>query len=245
MKTLAFASRNSKEIIRDRINLAFGIGFPVVLLLLLTAIQKNVPAELFVIDQLIPGIAVFGLSFIALFSGTLIAKDRASSLMARLFASPLTARDFIFGYTLPLLPMAIIQVAVCYAVAGLLGLRMTPNILLAMIVAIPSAILFIAIGLLCGSLFNDKQVGGVCGALLTNLSAWLSGTWFDLELVGGTFKRIANLLPFSHAVNAGRAALSGNYQQVLPHLWWVIGYAIFTLAIAIIVFTRKMSSDNQ
>ncbi|MGI6626582.1 MAG: ABC transporter permease [Limnochordia bacterium] len=245
MKTLAFASRNSKEIIRDRINLAFGIGFPVVLLLLLTAIQKNVPAELFVIDQLIPGIAVFGLSFIALFSGTLIAKDRASSLMARLFASPLTARDFIFGYTLPLLPMAIIQVAVCYAVAGLLGLRMTPNVLLAMIVAIPSAILFIAIGLLCGSLFNDKQVGGVCGALLTNISAWLSGTWFDLELVGGTFARIANLLPFSHAVNAGRAALSGNYQQVLPHLWWVIGYAIFTLAIAIIVFTRKMSSDNQ
>ncbi len=203
MKTLAFASRNSKEIIRDRINLAFGIGFPVVLLLLLTAIQKNVPVELFVIDHLIPGIAVFGLSFIALFSGTLIAKDRASSLMARLFASPLTARDFIFGYTLPLLPMAIIQVAVCYAVAGLLGLRMTPNILLAMIVSIPSAILFIAIGLLCGSLFNDKQVGGVCGALLTNLSAWLSGTWFDLELVGGTFKRIANLLPFSHAVNAG------------------------------------------
>jgi ABC-2 type transport system permease protein len=175
----------------------------------------------------------------------LIAKDRASSLMARLFASPLTARDFIFGYTLPLLPMAIIQVAVCYAVAGLLGLRMTPNILLAMIVSIPSAILFIAIGLLCGSLFNDKQVGGVCGALLTNLSAWLSGTWFDLELVGGTFKRIANLLPFSHAVNAGRAALSGNYQQVLPHLWWVIGYAVITLAIAIIVFTRKMSSDNQ
>ncbi|MCK9526595.1 MAG: ABC transporter permease [Limnochordia bacterium] len=245
MKTLAFASRNSKEIIRDRINLAFGIGFPVVLLLLLTAIQKNVPAELFVIDQLIPGIAVFGLSFIALFSGTLIAKDRASSLMSRLFASPLTARDFIFGYTLPLLPMAIVQVAVCYAVAGLLGLTITPNVLLAMIVAIPSAILFIAIGLLCGSLFNDKQVGGVCGALLTNLSAWLSGTWFDLELVGGTFARIANLLPFSHAVNAGRAALSGNYQQILPHLWWVIGYAVITLAIAILVFTRKMSSDNQ
>lgn len=245
MKTLAFASRNSKEILRDKINLAFGIGFPVILLLLLTAIQRNIPADLFVIDQLIPGIAIFGLSFIALFSGTLIAKDRASSLMSRLFASPLTARDFIFGYTLPLLPMAIMQVAVCYAVAGLLGLTITPNVLLAMIVTIPAIILFIAIGLLCGSLFNDKQVGGVCGALLTNLSAWLSGTWFDLELVGGTFARIANLLPFSHAVNAGRAAIAGNYQQILPHLWWVIGYAGITVAIAIIVFTRKMNSDNQ
>ncbi|HHT35940.1 MAG: ABC transporter permease [Candidatus Wallacebacter cryptica] len=244
MKTLAFASRNSKEIIRDRINLVFGIGFPIVLLLLLTAIQKNVPVELFVIDQLIPGIAVFGLSFIALFSGTLIAKDRSSSLMARLFVSPLTARDFIFGYTLPLLPMAIMQVVVCYTVAGLLGLKITPNVLLALIVVIPTAVFFIAIGLLCGSLFNDKQVGGVCGALLTNLSGWFSGTWFDLELVGGTFARIANLLPFSHAVNAGRAALSGNYQKIMPHLWWVIGYAAITLAVAILVFTKKMSSDT-
>lgn len=244
MKTLAFASRNSKEIIRDRINLVFGIGFPIVLLLLLTAIQKNVPVELFVIDQLIPGIAVFGLSFIALFSGTLIVKDRSSSLMARLFVSPLTARDFIFGYTLPLLPMAIMQVVVCYTVAGLLGLKITPNVLLALIVVIPTAVFFIAIGLLCGSLFNDKQVGGVCGALLTNLSGWFSGTWFDLELVGGTFARIANLLPFSHAVNAGRAALSGNYQKIMPHLWWVIGYAAITLAVAILVFTKKMSSDT-
>ena len=244
MKTLAFASRNSKEIIRDRINLVFGIGFPIVLLLLLTAIQKNVPVELFVIDQLIPGIAVFGLSFIALFSGTLIAKDRSSSLMARLFVSPLTARDFIFGYTLPLLPMAIMQVVVCYTVAGLLGLKITPNVLLALIVVIPTAVFFIAIGLLCGSLFNDKQVGGVCGALLTNLSGWFSGTWFDLELVGGTFARIANLLPFSHAVNAGRAALSGKYQKIMPHLWWVIGYAAITLAVAILVFTKKMSSDT-
>lgn len=244
MKTLAFASRNSKEIIRDRINLVFGIGFPIVLLLLLTAIQKNVPVELFVIDQLIPGIAVFGLSFIALFSGTLIAKDRSSSLMARLFVSPLTARDFIFGYTLPLLPMAIMQVVVCYTVAGLLGLKITPNVLLALIVVIPTAVFFIAIGLLCGSLFNDKQVGGVCGALLTNLSGWFSGTWFDLELVGGTFARIANLLPFSHAVNAGRAALSGNCQKIMPHLWWVIGYAAITLAVAILVFTKKMSSDT-
>jgi len=136
------------------------------------------------------------------------------------------------------------QVVVCYTVAGLLGLKITPNVLLALIVVIPTAVFFIAIGLLCGSLFNDKQVGGVCGALLTNLSGWFSGTWFDLELVGGTFARIANLLPFSHAVNAGRAALSGNYQKIMPHLWWVIGYAAITLAVAILVFTKKMSSDT-
>lgn len=105
--------------------------------------------------------------------------------------------------------------------------------------------MFIGIGLLFGSLFTDKQVGSVCGALLTNLTAWLSGTWFDLDLVGGLFKKIAELLPFVHAVEAGRAAISGDYSAVLPHLWWVIGYAVVVMYIAIIVFTKKMSSDNN
>jgi len=244
MKTLVFASRNGKEILRDQLNLFFGIGFPVILLLLLTVIQSNVPVILFPIDKLAAGIVVFGFSFLSLFSGLLIAKDRTSSFMLRLFAAPLTSSDFIFGYTLPMLPMAVLQVVACFAVAFLLGLDVNMNVVLAIIVLIPAAILFIAIGLLGGSLFNEKQVGGVCGALLTNLSAWLSGTWFDLDLVGGTFKRVAEALPFVHAVNAGRAALSGNYSSIFPDLWWVIGYAVVIMAMAILVFMRKMNSDN-
>lgn len=245
MKTFALATRNSKEILRDRLNLAFGIGFPVILLLLLTAIQSNVPVELFVIDQLTPGIAVFGLSFISLFSGMLIAKDRTSSLMLRLFTSPLTSKNFIFGYTLPLIPMALLQVSICFLVAFFLGMTINLNVLLAIVVMFPAAVLYIAIGLFCGSVFTEKQVGGICGALLTNFSAWLSGTWFDLDLVGGVFKKVAEVLPFSHAVNAGRAAISSDYNAILPHLWWVIGYAVVILIIAIFVFHKKMSSDNN
>ncbi len=243
MKMLAFASRNFKEIIRDKLNLAFGLGFPLVLILLLSAIQANIPVDLFLIDHLTPGIAVFGLSFISLFSGMLIAKDRSSSFMMRLFASPMQSWDFIFGYSSPILPMAIVQVMVTFIVAFFLGLSVTVNVLLAIVVLIPAALLFIGIGLLSGTLLNDKQVGGVCGALLTNLSAWLSGTWFDLDLVGGGFKALANALPFVHAVDAGRAALIGDYAAILPDLWWVIGYAIFILGIAILIFMRKMNSD--
>lgn len=244
MKITVFAARNAKEILRDKLNLAFGLGFPLVVLLLLSAIQSNIPVALFEIGHLTPGIAVFGLSFISLFSGMLIAKDRTSSFMLRLFTSPLSAADFIFGYTLPLLPMAMGQVAVCYLAAFLLGLEISVQVLMALVVAVPPAMLFIAIGLLCGSIFTDKQVGGICGALLTNLSAWLSGTWFDLDLVGGAFKKIADLLPFSHAVDAGRAALSGNYGAIFPNLWWVIVYAVVVLAAAIWAFTRKMHSDD-
>lgn len=244
MKVLVFASRNNKEILRDKINLAFGLGFPIILLLLLTAIQSNIPSPMFCLDHLTPGIAVFGLSFISLFSGMLIAKDRESSLMLRLFTSPLKASHFIFGYTIPLFPMALAQISICFIVALFLGLTFSFRIFLTIIVLIPAAIVFIALGLLCGSVFTDKQVGGICGALLTNLSAWLSGTWFDLDLVGGAFKSVANVLPFYHSVEAGRAALFGEYGNILPHLAWVIAYAIILFSIAIFVFTKKMSGDN-
>ena len=70
MKVFVFAKRCLKEILRDPLNLAFGLGFPVAILLLLSAIQTNVPVELFAIESLAPGAAVFGLSFMTLFSAT-------------------------------------------------------------------------------------------------------------------------------------------------------------------------------
>ena len=244
MRLLAFASRNAKEILRDKLTLFFGIGFPVVLLLLLSAIQSNIPVTLFAIENLTPGIAVFGLSFLALFSGLLIAKDRTTALMQRLFTSPLRPSEFIFGYILPLLPMAVAQSVLCFLVALPLGLSLTARILLVLVVLLPTDLLFIALGLLCGSVLTVKQVGGICGALLTNLSAWLSGTWFDIALVGGVFETIADLLPFHHAVEAGRAALCGQLSGLFPHLWWVIGYGAVLLLLAVVVFRQQLCTNK-
>ena len=243
MRMLTFAKRNFKEIVRDPLNLAFIFGFPIVLLLLLSAIQANIPVSMFEIEHLSPGIVVFGLSFMTLFSATLIAKDRQSSFMHRLYTTPMTPTNFILGYTLPLIPISILECIVTYVVALILGLEFSINILLSIILIIPIALLYIGIGLLCGSIFNDKQVGGICGALLTNISAWFSGIWFDLELVGGGFKKISNALPFVHGVEMHRAAISGNYSEIFPHLCWVLGYAIVLIVIAILLFLRQMKKQ--
>ena len=240
MKMLTFAKRNVKEILRDPLNLGFGIGFPLVLILLLSAIQSSIPVSLFEIDSLAPGIAVFGLSFMTLFSATLISKDRASSFLQRLYTTPLAPFDFILGYTLPILPISVLQSVICFAVALMLGLTPSVNILFAILFILPIALLYVGLGLLCGTLLTDKQVGGICGALLTNLSAWLSGIWFDLELVGGAFKKVADLLPFVHAVELERAALSGDFSAVLLHLPWVLGYGMVMLCLSVLTFLRQM-----
>lgn len=248
MRAYVFASRNTKEILRDVLTLFFGLAFPLVILLLLFAIGSAVPEEahldMFDIENLTPGITVFGLSFIALFSAQLIAKDKTTSFMMRLFTSPIKSSEFILGYTLPLIPMSLVQTLICYITALILGLGFTPNILLAAVVNIPIALVFIALGLLCGTVLSEKAVGGICGALLTNLSAWFSNIWFDTALVGGWFEAIANALPFAHAVNAARYALNGEFESIMPDLLWVIGYAVVLLVVAIIIFTVKMKRNK-
>ena len=243
MRLKAFSLRTAKEILRDPLTVCFGLGFPLIVLFLLSAIQANVPAPLFVLDSLTPGITVFGLSFLTLFAATLIAKDRESALLQRLYTTPLRPSDFIFGYMLPILPMAVAQSVVCYIAAICLGLQMRVTIIYAILFIIPISLFYISLGLLCGSVFNVKQVGGICGALLTNLSAWLSGVWFDVELVGGAFKRIADLLPFIHAVELERAVLNGNYADVIQHLLWVLGYTAVAIALAVLLFLRQMKKQ--
>ena len=240
MRMMTFAKRCSKEILRDPINLGFGLGFPLVLLVLLSAMQANIPVSLFEIDTLTPGITVFGLSFMTLFSATLIAKDRESALLQRLYTTPLTGFDFIMGYMLPLLPIAIGQVLICYLFAIPLGLTVSANIVYAVIGIIPMAVFNISLGLLCGSVFGVKQVGGICGALLTNLSAWLSGVWFDLKLVGGVFEEIAHALPFVHAVEMERALSGGAFKNVIAHILPVTVYSILAVAAAVFCFLRQM-----
>lgn len=247
MRTMTFASRNTKEMTRDLLTLIFGIGFPLVLLVLLSAINKSIPQGYgptnFQIGRLAPGITVFGLSFLSLFASMLIAKDRTTSFVLRLFTSPIRPAEFILGYTLPLLPMALVQTVVCYCCALFFGLELTANLLVAVVVNIPIAVVFIALGLLFGSVLNEKAVGGVCGALLTNLSAWFSNIWFDTAMVGGVFQTIADILPFSHAVKAAQAAVAGDFAGIFPDLWIVIAYAVVLTVAAVAVFAVKLKKN--
>jgi ABC-2 type transport system permease protein len=243
MKMLTFAKRCAREILRDPINLGFGLGFPLVLLVLLSTIQANIPVSLFEIDMLTPGITVFGLSFLTLFSATLISRDRESAFLQRLYTTPLSGPDFILGYMLPILPIALGQMAICYLFAIPLGLTVRVEIVYAVIGMIPMAIFHIALGLLCGSILGVKQVGGICGALLTNLTAYLSGVWFDLKLVGGVFEKLANMLPFYHGAEMAKALFHGDFSVAGAHVVPVLVYSVLFTGIAALCFLRQMKKQ--
>lgn len=240
MKMLALSERTAKEILRDPLNLFFGLGFPLVLIILLSTIQANIPVPLFEIGTLTPGITVFGLSFMSLFASVLVAKDRESAFLSRLYTTPLKGMDFILAYMVPLLPISILQSIIAYLFSIPFGLKLSFSVVKALVGIIPVSLFFISLGVLCGSILSSKAVGGMCGALLTNLSAWLSGIWFDISLVGGVFKRIADLLPFVHAVEMERALFSGNTEGLITHLLVIVGYTVAITILAIVLFLRQM-----
>ncbi len=245
MRMLAFASRNRKELTRDPLTLIFGVGFPVVLLFLMNMIYRSVSAiagpgatPQFEINNLLPGMMVFGLSFLSLFGGLLISGDRDSSFLMRLFASPLTAADFIVGYALPILFVAIVQGLICIVVGVILGAQLSWQLLLSLAALIPCALLYVAFGLLLGSVFSYKQVGGI-SSILVNLAAWMSGTWFELKLIGGAYETICHVLPFAHAVELVRKVLAGS-TDIWFNLVMVLGWSIAIFALAIVLFKKKM-----
>ncbi|MBQ9988335.1 MAG: ABC transporter permease [Clostridia bacterium] len=240
MHVKAFAKRTLLEILRDPLLLVFGLGFPGALILLLTAIQSKVPAPIFALESITPGMTVFGLSFLTLFSATLVAKDRESTLLLRLYATPMRAQDFLLGYMLPMIPIALLQSAFCFLIGMLLGLKCSINMLWGLLFLLPIALFFIGLGLLFGSILTQKQVGGICGALLTNLTAWLSGVWIDLKLLGGAFEAVANALPFAHAATLEKMVFAGTFHGIVPHLLWVLCYTAAILVLATALFLRQM-----
>ncbi len=240
MRALSFAGRNVREILRDRLTLFFGLVFPLIILTLMSLIGRNVPEAPFSVSALAPGIAVFGLSFMSLFAGLLVARDRSGSFMVRLIASPAYPRELICGYLLPLIPVGTAQSLICLLFSAFFGLRAGAGTLLAAVVLIPADLFYICAGLLLGSVLSERQVGGICGALMTNLSAWLSGAWFDPGLVGGAFERLANLFPFIHATRAARLALAGNIPGMLPHLAVTAVWAAAMFASAVLVLRWRL-----
>ena len=243
MRMLIFAKRNFKELIRDPLSLIFQIALPLFLLFIFQ--QFNIPAENYKLENFTPGIILFGFSFVSLFTATLISKDRSSSLLIRLGTSPMKSSDYILGYILSLIPIIIIQDSLFFITACLLGLNVSINILFTILISMFVSILFIVFGILIGSLVSEKASGGV-GSVIVQLVCFTSGMYFSKDLIGKGFAKVCELLPFESALNIIKGVLNNNYDIISARN--IIIFSIYTIAvliISIIVFKKKMVSDNK
>lgn len=251
MRSIVFCRRTIKELLRDPLGYIFCLGFPLVMLVIMTIVDRSIPEEagmkLFHIQYLAPGIALFGLTFIMLFTCLQVSKDRASAFLTRLYASPMNAVDFIGGYTFPLIIISVLQIVVAFVASIIIGIItgyefQLGNVLLCILVLLPSTLMFIAIGLFFGTLLNDKAAPGICSIIISAASL-LGGVWMDVDAVGGTFMKVCHALPFYHGVNAARMALQGNYDKLWKPLIIILVYALLIYIFSALLFQRKMQND--
>ncbi len=251
MRTIAFTKRTIKELLRDPLSYVFGLGFPMIMLIIMTVVDQSIPAEgnveVFHIWNLAPGIAIFGLTFVMLFTAIQVSKDRATALLMRLYASPMKAIDFIVGYTLPVMVLAVLQAIITFIASTIIGVItdyqfVFGQVIVAILALIPSAFMFIGFGLFFGTLLNDKAAPGICSIIIT-LACMLGGVWMDVDSLGGVIQDVAHVLPFYQGTMAVRYGIAGNYEGVLKPFLIIMGYGVVIYALSIWLFYKKMQQD--
>ena len=243
MRIINFAKRNFKEIIRDTLSIVFSILLPLFLLFIFN--QINIPNENYELQNFTPGIIVFGFSFITLFTAMLVSKDRTSSLLIRLGISPMKSIEYILGYILSIIPIIIIQNILFFILAITLGLSFSVNIIWAILISIIIAILFIAIGIIIGSVFTEKSSSGI-SSIVVQLVCFTSGMYFPKELLGESFSKVCEYLPFESCVTIIKGIMNNNLEIITTRN--IVVFSIYTIIILITsakVFKNKMISDNK
>ena len=244
MKSIYFAQRNLKELARDPLSLVLGVLLPVFFIFLFSTISKNAPIDVFQPVNIVPGITIFGFTFITMFLGLLIARDKSSSFLTRLFISPLKPRDFIIGYSIPLLPFSLIIGIVCLVIGIAVGVPTSMTLVYTLVSFIPYILFSVFIGIFLGVICNETQLMAI-GNIYIIASALLGGAWMDLNILGENKKKITEVLPFSHAIEASRIVLAGSQDNIWIHLLIVSIYAVLFFLLAVYFFNRKMKSDNK
>ena len=243
MRMINFAKRNFKELVRDPLSLVFEIVLPIFLLFIFQ--QFNIPGDSYKLENFTPGIIVFGFSFVTLFTATLVSKDRTSSLLVRLGTSPMKSSDYILGYIISLIPIIIIQDVLFFAVAIILGLSFSINIIYTIFISLIVSVLFISLGILIGSLVSEKGTGGL-GSVIVQLVCFTSGMYFSKDLVGDAFAAICQILPFEGCLNIVKGFLNGDLDVIsVQNIIAVLLYLIGVVILSVIVFKKKMFSDNK
>jgi ABC-2 type transport system permease protein len=238
MRSLALARRNFIEVWRDPLSLGLTIGLPIALLLVLQLLSSV--EDFFSVTSLTPGIVLFGFVMLMFSAALSLARDRESALFSRLLTAPLAPSDFVAGYSIPYLPVAIIQAGVLFVIGLFLGLGIEGNAGLVLLIMLIMAIMFIAWGMILGAVFSTKAVPFAYMVIL--LLTIFGGAWMDLDAIGGVFRTAGDIFPFAHALDASRAIMidGAGLGSIATHLYWILGYTVVTVALAIFSFRRRM-----
>lgn len=243
MRTLNFAKRNTKEIIRDPLSIIFSIILPLFLLFIFS--QFNIPSDNYKIGNFTPGIIIFSFAFLTLSTSTLISSDRNTSLLVRLGVSPMKSKEYILGYIISLIPIVLIQNILLFTLAIILGLKFSITIIYSILISTLISILFISIGIIIGSIFNEKASSGI-SSIIIQLVVFTSTMYFPKEMLGNFFTHLCNFLPFESSLIIIKGILNNNLPLIkMNNILIFLTYFTLSIILSIIIFSKKMINNKD
>lgn len=239
-KLVALTKRNMKEIVRDKLSLIFCLLFPIVMLVLLESILGSLEyvPENFRIENYSVGICVFGFSFDMLFASMIVSSDKNTEFINRIKMSPVKTETYLFSFLLAILPIAMVQAVLFFAISFIFKLKISFSILLSILALIPPAIMYISFGLVIGLLVKTERQSGPVSSIIISLSGMFGGIFMPIDSLGN-FGKVINFLPFSHAVKISSCFISNDIKAFTVNFLFVLAYVLLTWGIILIINARK------
>ena len=191
-------------------------------------------AALRYVDWLFPGILGMNMMFSCLFGvGYVVLRYRKSGFLKRLYATPLTAFEFLGAQVLSRLGLILFVTVVLYfGIGAIISFHNAGSTLLLLLLAIIGALSMIALGLTIAARFSSEELVGGLLNLLTWPMMLLSGIWFSLEGSPRWVQWVAHIFPLTHVLDAARAVMldGSGLAQIAPHLLFLAATALAFLA---------------
>ncbi|MCI6542577.1 MAG: ABC transporter permease [Firmicutes bacterium] len=236
-KLFALTKRNLKEMLRDPLSIVFCLIFPVIMLVLMQAIFMNISfiPDNFKIQSYASGICVFGYAFIGMFVSLQIATDKNTSFIKRLNIAPTKKWTYYLSFVCSSLPLAFAQTILFFAIALIFKFPFNVNLILSIIYLIPSALLYITLGIMIGIICSNEKQTGPISSIFISLVGIFGGVFMPLSSLSNGFLTFVNALPFSHTVMIASELHTIGTSAIYPHILFILGYTALFITISIIV----------
>ncbi len=204
----------------------------------------HMEAEITYINFIAPGIIIFGLLILIPTSARMIVLDKEKGFLSRLLTTPTRPWEFLLGYSLCLVAIAIAQIIIFMAVAWILGMNVVGSLWLAFLIFFLAGLCSIGIGMVVASLSkSENQSESLCWIFAMPL-AMLSGCWFSIEMMPSYLRNVAYAFPYAHTIDASRAVLiRGVGMGAISHeLLFLAGWTAGIFIIGVFLFRKSMRS---
>lgn len=251
-ETTAVAHRILTELWRRQRSLIFWSVFPVLVLMLNSAILQE-RAQLTTADayqQAAPPTLVGAALFFSCLGGSVatVVAEREQKTLKRLFLSPLNGLSYFLGIFIAHCGIGLAQTSLVWAIAVGVGARFMGSWLLALGIVLLSIAAYVGVGFILGTQFarRTEDINALIAAFGVPL-LMLGGAFVPATLFPDSLRTLANYNPIYHMIVAleGVTTAGESWSAIAPHLVFLGLFAVGMMLVGWLAYQRMLQVERH